>query len=374
MLEQAVCTIITKSYLAHARTLAGTLAEHNPEVKLFVLLADRVDDYFEPNLEPFNVVHLEDLSNQELVERMCFYYTPFELCCALRGMLHEYMFDKTFAHSWLFLDSDVMIFNSLDIIFKELNNTSILLNPHCTTPIDSKYIDPHEINFLRSGLYNAGFLGLRRTDVSQAFISWFKERLTNFCFNDYSNGEFALRSLFVDQLWLNLAPLYFRDVSFCLEPGVNLGHWSLFERELGKDDLGNITVNEQPLFFIHFSGWDINNTDKVSKYAPIYERETPALWIELSEAYRKTLLKNGYEKFISCPYAFNYFQSGDLITSTIRRIYYDDLTKKIAFEDSPFVNHSYFKSRVDRDKHKKANSFIRRFGKCLVGSFTKFHQ
>lgn len=131
MNEHVVCTIITKSYIAYARTLASTLCEHNPNSKLFVLLADRVDGYFEPSGEPFQLIRLEDLPEQKVVEKMCFYYTPFELCCAPRGMLHEYIFEQTSAQSWLFLDSDIMIFNSLDIVFDKLEQTSILLNPHC---------------------------------------------------------------------------------------------------------------------------------------------------------------------------------------------------------------------------------------------------
>ena len=209
MSEHIVCTIITKSYIPYARTLASTLGEHNPNSKLFVLLADRVDGYFEPSGEPFHLIHLEYLPEQQVVEKMCFYYTPFELCCALRGMLHEYMFEQTSAQSWLFLDSDIMVFNSLDSVFEQLEQTSILLNPHCTTPVNRKYVEPHERDLLRSGLYNAGFLGLRRTNEARAFISWFKERLASYCFHDYDhyNGGIAGRGFFVDQLWLNLVPL-----------------------------------------------------------------------------------------------------------------------------------------------------------------------
>jgi hypothetical protein len=369
MSKNAVCTVITKSYLPYARTLASSLAEHNPDVDLYVLLADKVDNYFNPALEPFKFIYLEDLSDTQTVEQMCFYYTPFELCCALRGFLHEYMFERTNAQKWLFLDSDIMVYNSLDIIFEQLENSSILLTPHRTNPLPSTYT-PYEINFLRNGLYNAGFLGLKRTDTSKVFISWFKDMLRRFSFNDSSSQEkslgelfvngLSLNGLFVDQLWLNLVPLYFSEVRFCLEQGANLGHWNLFGKTLTKDKIGNISVNGQPILFIHFSGWDINNTNEVSKYAPMYEQDSPSLWSEISKNYRNKLIVNEYEKFMNYPYAFNYFHNGEFLTTAMRRQYYNNFDHDEDLKHSPFSNEIYcqLRSKLINDSQ-KITSFTR---------------
>ena len=340
MSKNAVCTVITKSYLPYARTLASSLAEHNPDVDLYVLLADKVDGYFDPALEPFKFIYLEDLSDTQTVEQMCFYYTPFELCCALRGFIHEYMFEQTNAQKWLFLDSDIMVYNSLDIIFDQLENSSILLTPHRIVPLAIDHVG-YEINFLKNGLYNAGFLGLQRTNISQKFISWFKDRLKSFAFNDFIEQAILYRGLFVDQLWLNLVPLYFDEVSFCLEPGANLGHWNLFGKTLSKDKLGNINVDQKPVLFVHFSGWDINDINKISKYAPMYEHESPYVWIEMSEIYRSKLLANGYEKFINSPYSFSYFQNNKPVTNEMRRRYYSYLSQDGSIKDSSFSNKVY---------------------------------
>ena len=58
MSELAACTIITKNYLPYARTLANSLAKYNSNITLYVLLADRVDDYFDPSLESFKLIYL----------------------------------------------------------------------------------------------------------------------------------------------------------------------------------------------------------------------------------------------------------------------------------------------------------------------------
>jgi hypothetical protein len=339
MSKLAVCTIVTKSYIPYARTLASSLFEHNQDVSLYVLLADRVDDYFDPSLENFKFIHLDDLQDFKTIQRMCLYYTPFELCCALRGVLHEYMFERTDVEKWLFLDSDIMVHSSLDIIFDRLETSSILLTPHNVIPADSNSVEPFELRFLQHGLYNGGFIGLNKSNTAWKFIQWFKNRLQNFGFMDYyPNSEFLERGLDADQLWLNLVPLYFDEVSLCLEPGANLGHWNIFNRAFSRDSLGNITVDDKPLLFTHFSGWDISNIELVSKYALSLNDKAPSEWMDISRSYKESLLKHGRERFISYPCAFNSFQNGEVITLNMRRKYYSFLMQgeEICLKYDPF--------------------------------------
>ncbi|MBW4418865.1 MAG: hypothetical protein KME13_06500 [Myxacorys californica WJT36-NPBG1] len=342
MTEAIACTIITKSHLAYARTLAETLAEHQPEIKLYVLLADRVDQYFDPVLEPFELIQLEDLADQPTIQKMCFYYTPFELCCALRGALHEYIFEKTSALSWLFFDSDIMICHSLETLFQELSSVSLLLSPHCRCPVDLQNVVPHETNFLRSGLSNAGFLGLRRTKETHRFIQWFKERLTYYCFNDQGLGD--PRGLFVDQLWLNLALLYFQDRTFVQHAGANIGHWNLWEKTLDLNESGKVVVDQEPLLFVHFSGWNIAEPERISVYSPMYQGRADELWIKLAEGYREKLLKNGYELTKEYPYAFKTFCNGEKITASMRRDFYEQLAQGRLVGESPFERPDYFQT------------------------------
>lgn len=349
MPERVFCTIITKNYLAYARTLAMSIAEHHPIGKLYVLLADRIDGYFEPQTEPFELIQLQDLPEQDTIGRMCFYYNPFELCCALRGALHEYMLNSTAAESWIFLDADIMVFDCLDPIFEQLSKTSILLTPHCQTPVYWQDSNPHEFNFLRNGLFNAGFLGLCRTQETREFIQWFKERLTHYCFSDQSLGN--LKGLFVDQLWLNLAVLYFK-ADFLIDPGANLGHWNLWERQIELSG-ETIKVNDKPLLFVHFSGWDIEQPNRVSKHSLLYHNYANAAWSTIALSYQDKLLKHGYTETTQYPYAFDRFETGELITLTMRRAYYNDLERGVEASESPFKRADYFQSH----SYKLINTF-----------------
>lgn len=332
MIQRLICTIITKSYLAHARALAESIRKHNPDLPpLLVLLADRVDGCFDPKKEPFDMIQLADLADQEAVQQMSFYYTPFEFCCALRGCLHGYILDHTDAQSWMFLDSDVLVYHDLNQVFHQIDAHSIVLSPHLTAPVDH---GEFEISALHAGLYNAGFLGLRRTDVTRTFVSWFQQRLRWHCFEDHP-------IIFVDQAWLDLVPLFFPDVSLLKHKGANLGHWNLRGYRISQESEG-FSVDNVPIQFVHFSGWDPTTPDQVSKHNPQLNANTCPGWGELGADYARRLNKLDYEAACAFPYAFSIFDDGATVSRYHRRAYYASLQAKTWKGGSPFSNRKEF--------------------------------
>ncbi|NJM45246.1 MAG: glycosyl transferase, group 1 [Alkalinema sp. RU_4_3] len=270
MSQRAAFTIITANYLAHAETLAETLGQHNPGIQLYVLIVDPPDD-FEPQQCPrFKLVYLRELGEADLIEQMSFYYSPAEFCWSLRGFMHEYMQNHTAYDTWLFLDSDMMVSGSFEPIFAQLDHCSILLNPHFQKtgylPVGSWI----ELEVLRAGKFNGGFLGLRRSPTTAQFIAWFKARLDRFAFDD--PGFEGVRFLHGDQLWLDFVPIHFPEVELLRHPGANLAHWNLFERDVVLHLDGTVTVDSQPLLFTHFSGWSIDEPEWVSCHSPHYSQ------------------------------------------------------------------------------------------------------
>ncbi len=234
-----ICTIVTKSYLAHARVLARSLLAVHPSAKMYVLLADRVDGCFDPSTEPFQTVLLEDLGHPEMIEAMSFYYTPFEFCCAVRGLLHEYMWQKSSSEAWIYLDSDIYVLGDLSDAMQALTSSSVLLNPHSVSPAREEFITTAELQTLRNGIFNGGFLGIRRCEASKRFIDWFSDRLGRFCFD-------GMPGQFVDQLWLNHVPQFFPDVTIYTHPGANVGPWNLHQRTMAPTTKGVILSTANP--------------------------------------------------------------------------------------------------------------------------------
>jgi hypothetical protein len=61
MAQVAAATIAARRHLSLARVLATSFRAHHPDIPFFVLLADEVDDYFDPAQEPFDLVRLSDI-------------------------------------------------------------------------------------------------------------------------------------------------------------------------------------------------------------------------------------------------------------------------------------------------------------------------
>jgi len=344
--DTAYCTIVTKSHLAYARALATTLTEQNPQGKLFVLLADRIDGYFDPEKEPFELIPIEDLADQDYIQQMCFYYTPSELCFSLRAWLHEYMLKKFTFKKWIYLDSDIIVYHSLERISKQLDHCSILLSPHLLSinpprSLNVKAIRRLESYLLRNGgIYNGGFLALRRSAESRAFIKWFKDHLRMYGFDNrpMQSG---------DQFWLTCVPLYFKEVSVQRDPGANLAYWNLYERTIEQDASGKITVNGEPLLFFHFAGFDINKPKNLTKYALAQELKIVSKPIaELAKNYHNLLINNGHEEAKKYPYASGKFKDGQTITPIMRRMYFNLVYSEKLFKGSPFEQHKYFQTRL----------------------------
>jgi len=118
------------------------------------------------------------------------------------------------------------VFNSLQASDAVLQHKPILITPHISTPIPVDGLFSNEDILLRAGLYNAGFFGVSRSDVSTEFLKWWKDRMFNKCYNDMPHG------LFVDQLWLNFVPVYFPSSEVFRHPGSNVAYWNLHDRKL----------------------------------------------------------------------------------------------------------------------------------------------
>ena len=73
-------------------------------------------------------------------------------------------------------------------------------------------------------------------------------KLKDLCFVQVDKG------LFVDQIWLNYAPLYYDRVFIIRHLGYNIAYWNFHERSIEQMG-GRWFVNKKfPLKFFHFSG------------------------------------------------------------------------------------------------------------------------
>jgi hypothetical protein len=334
MTKRVITTVATRSHLAFARALAISRAQSNPGVPVYVLLADGKPGEDSDASEPFELIFPSQLPDQAAIRRMSFYYTPFEFCNGLRGHLGLYVLREIGADEWVYLDSDIMVLGSLQPIWDQLAQSPILVTPHLSTPVPESSVFPTELQISMHGVFNSGFLALRKCEETEAFYRWFSDRLSRFCFV----GEWGN---FVDQTWLTLAPCLFPSTQMCRHSGVNIGHWNLHERHLSQAPDGSFTSNGEKIVCVHFSGWDFMKPTEVSKYAPAYLRPAPAGWQALGLKYRDLLVSARYDPARVAPYGYANFNDGRPITNRMRRGYRDEYRRGDGADD-PFTQSSHF--------------------------------
>ena len=295
-------TICSTNYVAQALALGDSLLVHNPTYHFIIGLVDEID-------EAYPIVHSTNYTLIPIKEigipnfnAFCAQYNITELNTAVKPFYFSYLFEKNEAvESIVYLDPDIFVYHSFEVLEKHLLANQIVLTPHITKPInDNKY--PTETDFLNAGIYNLGFIALKRGNESLALIIWWKERLTHLCKIDFEKG------LFVDQLWLNFAALFYKEVFVLDNPGYNMAYWNLQERSLSENSTGTYTVNNQcPLVFYHFSGYDLHKQYAISKYQNRFSFSDRKDITPLFDKYHQDVMSRGFNAFaaIPCKYVVN---------------------------------------------------------------------
>jgi len=175
---------------------------------------------------------------------------------------------------------------------------------------------PNERDFLRAGVFNLGFLGLRNCSVTSDFLTWWENRCLQLGFHDLENGYC------LDQKWMNLAPCYFDGVHILKDVGCNVAYFNLHERQLTRNGGRWYVAPDSPLVFFHFSGMSIDDQYSVSKHtnrSTLPDRPDLAdLFGPYRELVRKAREKDPEHK---TPYAWGRFSNGVPINKLCRAVY-----------------------------------------------------
>lgn len=289
-------TICSANYLAQALALGDSLLVHNPTYHFIIGLVDEIDEAY-PIVKSINytLIPIKEIGIPNF-DAFCGQYNITELNTAVKPFYFSYLFQKNEAvESIVYLDPDIFVYHSFEVLEMHLASSQIVLTPHITKPInDNKY--PTETDFLNAGIYNLGFIALKYGNESLAFIDWWKERLTHLCKIDFEKG------LFVDQLWLNFATLFYKEAFVLDNPGYNMAYWNLQERSLSENNNSSYTVNNQcPLVFYHFSGYDLHKQYAISKYQNRFSFSDRKDIVKLFNQYHEEVMKRNFDLFTAIP-------------------------------------------------------------------------
>jgi glycosyltransferase involved in cell wall biosynthesis len=308
----AFFTIVTASYLPRARVLAESVRRVHPEASVHVVIADKRDAEIEAYAAQagFTSVYIDELDlprRQQFIWR----YDVVELCTAIKPFGFLWLFTHTGASRVIYLDPDILVLAPLAPVLEEFEaGASLVLTPHLLAPLeDGKR--PDDLDILRAGAYNLGFLAVARGRESDDFLAWWGRRLEHHARVDFAAG------LFTDQRWVDLVPGMYAGVRICRDPGLNVAYWNLAQRRVECVD-GDWLAEGRPLAFFHFSGLNLASPEDFSRHQDRYALSATGPVRLLCERYIAAVFAAGEAQWAGRPYAWDRLADGTPVCEPVR--------------------------------------------------------
>jgi hypothetical protein len=333
-------TIVAQNYLAYAFVLGESVLRCHPGGSFSIFLMDDVDHRWRSSIEEsgFRAVYPEDIPLADY-RKFVFQYNITEASTGVKPSVIQMLFDQG-ADKVIYLDPDILCFRRFDEVLAALDQYSVVLTPHICSPAPGDY-QPGEKELMRSGIFNLGFIALRKGETSTRFVKWWSDHLMRECVQEPDAG------LFVDQKWVDLVPSCFDEVYIMRNPAYNIAYWNLHERVLEECDrvLYEVRSGER-VAFIHFSGFELQDLNNIYKYVarnPIgtsarKKRHTLATRPDLVgpfEMYKQLVIAANVERFAKIPYAYARYDNGETISQLERSLYLNSATWTVC-EADPF--------------------------------------
>ncbi len=330
MTEPCIFTIVARNYLPYARVLMRSAKQLAPNTKRIVILCDRDAGNSLDKESDFELIHIETLEIPDFPQ-MALQYSLVELNTAVKPFCFKWLANNEH-QKLIYLDPDIKLYGSIEPVLDLLDQNSIVLTPHLTEPI-SDQARPNEIDMLRVGAYNLGFLALKNSSETQRFLDWWCERLQNHCLINPDGG------LFVDQKWIDLAPGLFEGVHISRHNGLNIAYWNLSHRDITYRE-STLYCNDQMLIFIHYSGIDATRQIFSVHQNRFTFKDLPHIIKQLANDYMIELNQSGLMQEKQAAYEYDLLHDGErldkLVKLALRRIPAELKTTQIIRDDPQF--------------------------------------
>lgn len=279
MSRHAFCAIVSAGFIPTARCLAQSLSQSNPGTPLWVFVVDASARDLPPRSPGLTFVSARRLGAPP---RMYRYYTPFELCNALRPAALAHLLERHGYEKVIYLDTDVWVTGTFEHVWRGLDRRSFGYTPHITHPYPSDRKRPSELAFLQYGIYNSGFLAFRRDPVALDALRVWAQRMRRYAFFDPP-------ALHGGQEFLDLLAVFYREHFWFIDhPGLNIAYWNLGERRITRDERG-IRSNGKEAIFFHLSGYDPRTPRRLTRFPGRHSFAKHPVLREVYGAYRTVL-------------------------------------------------------------------------------------
>lgn len=256
--------VYSKDYAYKGVVLYNSLLTWDNDFELFlVCLHDEVKNLYEiMNMNKATIISIDDVERYDPgLKRAKSTRNEKEYAWTVKASIMLYVldhFEDTDHIVWL--DGDSQFLSDPEPIFSEWGSSSILLTEERWSDYDQYLVNVF-------GKYNLGFIGFKEDAYGMECLTWYRDRIIEWCFDRHENGKWA------DQPYANDWVDRFNGVHVLQNIGVNLNPYICRSCKITEGNDG-LYANGDKIIFYHFYGFkyfDGNEFDLCGHINPLYD-------------------------------------------------------------------------------------------------------
>ncbi len=243
-------TFFDSNYLPKALVTADSLAAHHSNFRLYACCFDDlsyqvVNELGNPNLIP---IHQDEFEPDDLKATKHLKRKYYEYYWAFKPHLIKTIMDRTNADMVTYMDCDFRFFNSPEVIFEEMGNADVLIQPN-----NFSYDEVDQ--FKPVGYYCSCFESFKNNENGRQVLDWWHEQCVSWCFAEFEQDKFA------DQKYLDRWRQQFPGVREIALPGANVAPWNIQKYDISQQEDQVLLNDKYPLIYYHYHSFRMNLDD-----------------------------------------------------------------------------------------------------------------
>lgn len=229
--RSCIVTISAWNNFGFVRAFFDAAVTSNPDIKCRLwVVADRPSPV--PVLiseilssQPFEVVTLDDLRvlSPFNIDELAMKFDMVEFSTTIKPLVFLYLFQVKRIDYAMYFDNDCWLTDSLDDLLHQLQKRMVVATPHIGTPLPQDGKSQIDLNILKAGVLNFGFVAFSKSPRSIQFLTWWYERLRYYGYVDLPRG------MHFDQNWGNFIFTFFENDEYYVirDNRYNVAYWNL---------------------------------------------------------------------------------------------------------------------------------------------------
>ncbi len=191
------------------------------------------------------VYYPSDFETREILKSKATKERMYEYYWSIKAFLVKKVIKEQKADMATYIDCDFMFYKSPEIIFKEMGDADVLIQPN-------NFSYSSVTDFIPVGYYCSCFESFKNTKNGHRVINWWHKKCMEWCFSRFEDNKFA------DQKYLDDWRIRFKGVREIANVGANVAPWNVQKFDISKEKEEILINGIWPLVYYHFHSLRMN--------------------------------------------------------------------------------------------------------------------